>query len=74
MKLFYSIFIISIVLFNFNSCAFKSIKRNKNITYLPADRTTDKPAQTLNIFAPKKSTVLKEVLIFVHGGSWNSGR
>lgn len=73
MKLFYSIFI-NIVLFSFNSCAFKSINRNKNITYLPVDKTTDKPAQKLNVFAPKKSDDLKEVLIFVHGGSWNSGR
>lgn len=56
------------------SCAFKSINRSKNITYLPADETANKPAQTLNIFSPKKSAQLKEVLIFVYGGSWNSGR
>ena len=58
----------------FSSCAFKAINRNKNITYLPADNVANKPAQTLNVFAPKKSAVLKEVLIFIHGGSWNSGR
>lgn len=56
------------------SCAFKSINRSKNITYLPADETANKPAQTLNIFSPQKSAQLKEVLIFVYGGSWNSGR
>ncbi len=74
MKLFYSIVIISNVLFSLSSCAFKAINRNKNITYLPADSLAYKPLQKLNIFAPKKSTVLKEVLIFVHGGTWNSGR
>jgi len=58
----------------FSSCAFKSVHRSKNITYLPADNITIKPAQTLNVFAPKKSSQLKEVLIFVYGGSWNSGK
>ena len=58
----------------FYSCAFKSINRSKNITYLPADETANKSAQTLNVFAPKKSLQLKEVLIFVYGGSWNSGK
>ena len=58
----------------FSSCAFKSINRSKNIIYLPADNVANKPAQTLNVFAPKKSAALKEVLIFIHGGAWNSGR
>ncbi len=74
MKLSYSIFVISIVLFSFSSCAFKAINRNKNITYLPADSNAYKPLQKLNVFAPKKTAVLKEVLIFVHGGRWNSGK
>lgn len=74
MKLLYSILGVSIVLFSLNSCAFKAINRNKNITYLPADSIAYKPLQKLDIFAPKKGTVLKEVLIFVHGGTWNSGR
>ena len=42
--------------------------------YLPADAATNKPAQTLNIFAPAKHKALNDVLIFVYGGSWNSGR
>ena len=58
----------------FTSCAFKNIKRSKNITYLAADDVANKPAEKLNVFAPKKSAQLKEVLIFIHGGSWNSGR
>jgi acetyl esterase/lipase len=41
---------------------------------LPAYSLAYKPLQKLNIFAPKKSAVLKEVLIFIHGGTWNSGR
>jgi len=58
----------------FTSCAFKSVHRSKNITYLQADTLKNKPAQKLNIFVPKKSAQLKDVLIFVYGGSWNSGR
>ena len=58
----------------FNSCAFKSVYRSKDITYLLADNIASKPAQTLNVFAPKKSADLKNVLIFVYGGSWNSGK
>ncbi len=63
-----------IVVATFSSCAFKRIHRSKNITYLPADEVASKPAQKLNVFAPKKSAQLKDVLIFVYGGSWNSGR
>ncbi len=58
----------------FTGCAFKSVTRSKNITYLPSDLTNNKSAQTLNIFSPKKSADLKNVLIFVHGGNWNSGK
>ncbi len=67
----FSVFVISLAS---NSCAFKSINRSKNITYLPADNIANKPEQKLNVFAPKKSVQLKDVLIFVYGGSWNSGR
>ena len=56
------------------SCAFKSVHRSKDIPYLPLDNSTNKPAQTLNVFAPKKTTDLKDVLVFVYGGSWNSGK
>lgn len=30
--------------------------------------------QKLNIFAPKKHEQPKDVIIFIHGGNWNSGR
>ena len=58
----------------FSGCAFKAIKRNKNITYLPENAAANRPAQTLNVFAPAKNNGSTDVLIFVHGGSWNSGR
>jgi acetyl esterase/lipase len=53
------------------SCAFKSVTRSKNLTYLEA--SADLPEKKLNIFAPKKAENAP-VLIFIHGGSWNKGR
>lgn len=61
------------MLFLTSGCAFKSIHRSKNIAYLPANAATGKPAQKLNVFYPKKKEP-KEVLIFIYGGNWNSGR
>ena len=55
-----------------NSCAFKFVSRSKNIEYTKTD--TKRTAQKLNVFAPAKKKTLKPVLIFVYGGSWNSGR
>ena len=54
-----------------SSCAVKSITRSKNITYL--QKTEELPEKQLNIFAPKKASKAP-VLIFIHGGSWHSGR
>jgi acetyl esterase/lipase len=53
------------------SCAFKSVTRTKDITYL--QQTTDLPQKALSIFAPRKAE-MAPVLIFIHGGSWHSGR
>src|SRR3990170_5971667 len=57
-----------------SSCSFKSIKRSKNIRYLDADPVSKTKKQTLNIFGPRKWSTSKEVLIFIHGGGWNSGK
>lgn len=56
------------------SCAFKRISRFKNIPYLQADTSLHLARQELNIFAPRKSSELKDVFVFIHGGSWNSGK
>jgi dipeptidyl aminopeptidase/acylaminoacyl peptidase len=64
--------LISILLFS--SCAFKSVTRSKNITYLKADSAKNTAAEKLNVFAPRKHKQLKDVLIFIHGGNWNSGK
>lgn len=53
-----------------SSCAFKSITRSKEITYLQSSASL--PEKNLNVFAPKKAENAP-VLVFIHGGSWNSG-
>ncbi len=63
----------SLWLLAISSCAFKSVTRNKDITYLAADSSHNIVAQKLNVFAPRKQGNLKEVFIFVYGGTWNSG-
>ncbi len=57
-----------------SSCAFKRVTRSKNITYLSPDSLQNKPEEKLNIFAPHNRDTLKNVLVFVYGGSWNSGK
>ena len=54
-----------------SSCGVLQTQRNKNISYLSA--TAEMPEKTLNVFAPKKAKNAP-VLIFIHGGSWHSGR
>ena len=54
-----------------SSCGVLQTQRNKNIAYLSA--TAEMPEKTLNVFAPRKAKNAP-VLIFIHGGSWHSGR
>lgn len=58
----------------FSGCAFRSVSRHKQLTYLPSDSTAGKDAQQLSVFAPAKHKLLKKVLVFVYGGNWNSGK
>jgi len=68
--------LIKISLFSFiillQGCAFQQVTRSKNLTYLEADSVASMPEKHLNVFSPKGAKDLP-VLIFIHGGSWNSG-
>ena len=57
-----------------NSCAFRSIKRTKGIEYVKSDPSNPISGQKLNVFSPGKSEAKNDVLIFIHGGNWRSGR
>jgi acetyl esterase/lipase len=64
--------ILSLCLSTFG-CAFKSVQRSKNISYMQANSEMNLPEKQLNIFAPRKAENLP-VLIFYYGGSWKSGK
>ncbi|RYM35786.1 alpha/beta hydrolase [Brumimicrobium glaciale] len=55
-----------------------SITKHKDISYLSADSeniVAGVETPTMNIYQPKNKTEKKNpVLIFVHGGNWNSGK
>ncbi|MCS5488848.1 alpha/beta hydrolase [Algoriphagus limi] len=63
-----------LILFIFlESCAFRSVVRDKEIPYIETENSWELPQKELNVFAPKRADNLP-VLIFIHGGSWNKGR
>ncbi|SMG15376.1 Acetyl esterase/lipase [Marivirga sericea] len=72
-KLPYITFSIILILsiFYLSGC---KVTKSKDISYMEQDSSTNLPEKQLNIFSPKKVTNLKPVFIFVHGGSWNSGK
>ncbi|GHB41353.1 alpha/beta hydrolase [Mongoliitalea lutea] len=53
-----------------SACSLKRVERFKDITYLTASDSL--PEKKLNVFKPKKSKDAP-VLLFIHGGSWDSG-
>ncbi len=59
-------------LLTLSGCSFLGSKAHKNIIYAKA--TGKIPDQELNIFEPDKPKSPKDVLIFIHGGNWNSGK
>ncbi|GGC13678.1 alpha/beta hydrolase [Dyadobacter sediminis] len=63
---------ISSFLLLFSGCSFRRISVSKNVVYQKADKTHAE--LSLNVFAPKKTETPKNVLVFFHGGNWNSGR
>ncbi len=69
MKIQLSIILICL-LFSITGC---STKKYKNVVYLDSTNQNEKQS-TLNVFIPRSSNSANNpVLIFVHGGNWNSG-
>ncbi|CAG5073218.1 hypothetical protein DYBT9623_04721 [Dyadobacter sp. CECT 9623] len=64
--------IVCAFLLTLSACSLRPISRSKHIEYQPSDKSVI--AQHLNIFAPKKHKKASDVLLFVHGGNWNSGK
>lgn len=51
-----------------HSCAFTPLTKSKDIVY------REEHALQLDVYAPKKIKEPKDVLVFIHGGRWNSGK
>ncbi|MCE3280099.1 MAG: esterase [Bacteroidetes bacterium] len=50
-----------------------SVNCHKNITYLTADKASQKDLK-LDVFSPKKIEEKKDVFVFLHGGGWRHGK
>ncbi|RXG15476.1 carboxylesterase family protein [Leeuwenhoekiella aestuarii] len=66
----YNLFLSVLLMILITGCA--SVKQ-EDINYIQGDYTASAKEPKLNIFQPKDSLVQHDVLIFVHGGNWNSG-
>ncbi len=68
-----SIYILLLAVINFlpNLLFAEKIKIKRNITYISGS-TNEK--HTLDIYYPKNTKVPREVVFFIHGGSWDSGK
>jgi dipeptidyl aminopeptidase/acylaminoacyl peptidase len=66
--------IVAAFLLTLSGCSLRPITRTKDVVYLAQDKVSSQQEQRLNIFAPKSKKVLKDVIVFIHGGNWNSGR
>jgi acetyl esterase/lipase len=62
--------ILSLVSF---SCSFRAVQRSKDISYMEKGFLGDLPEKQLNVFAPKNADGSNDVMLFIHGGSWDSG-
>lgn len=69
-----ALIVIGAFLLTMSGCSFRRISRSKNIVYLKADKSVQSAEQQLNVFAPRKHKIPKDVIVFIHGGNWNSGR
>ncbi len=55
--------------FLLSGCA---VKRTSDLVYQEATRQIQE--QKLDVYAPRKATSARPVLVFIHGGNWNSGQ
>jgi len=56
--------------FLLSSCA---VKKHKDISYLETATASENETPKLNVFTPRNTAKKLPVLIYVHGGYWNSG-
>jgi acetyl esterase/lipase len=70
--IFMVIFCVALVMRN--SAVAKKVNTYKNIPYWEKDNVEfDRDDHVLDIYSPVSAKELKEVFVFIHGGSWNHG-
>ena len=57
-----------------SGCSLQRVHKAKNIPYREANATSGTGVQHLNVYSPRKIDKPAPVLIFIHGGSWKSGK
>ena len=68
---YFSAFLFLISIFSIHSCSTKKIT---DVPYLTASIAKETSLPKLNVFVPRRLKAEAPLLIFVHGGYWNSGR
>lgn len=67
--LFFRLAALSVWAFSITSCA---VRKTASLTY--QEGTSKFPAQQLDVYAPRQVKSPRPVLVFIHGGNWNSGK
>jgi len=68
---YFSGFLLLLFICTLYSCSTKKIS---DVSYLPTSIATETTVPKLNVFVPRRLKSEAPILIFVHGGYWNSGR
>lgn len=63
-----------ILLVIFSGCSLNRVTRSMDITYMEDGFLGDLPEKQLNVFAPRNQKYTYPVMLFIHGGSWRSGK
>jgi acetyl esterase/lipase len=66
-------YVLLVLVYTFSVVSCSSIKI-KNKSFLSSSESKEISVPKLNIFVPRNTKVDAPILIFVHGGYWNSGR
>lgn len=62
-----------VLVLSVSGCAFRRAVSTRNIPYAQADTARGIKEKQLSVFAPRKRNNSRNVLLFIHGGNWNSG-
>ncbi len=57
-----------------SSCSLQRVHKAKNLPYRGANVASGTGVQHLNVYSPRRVDKPAPVLIFIHGGSWKSGK